>query len=276
MVDERLEELVAIVRAKPVYRSLDEDLVRELGQQELQKRRSFKEAAKQTRSRLHQAAGAYLGAGLNFSQQQEALIAQPGSLQDPALREFCQQSMAAHASTRERLPILQDFYSKIFAGLPPVHSLLDIACGLNPLALPWMPLPSGAAYYGLDIFGDMIDFLNAFLTHVHQPGSFQVYNLVRGLPDGLPPVQLAMLLKTAPCLEQLDKGSSKRLLESIRADYLLVSYPVYSLGGRSKGMAANYENQFYELIDGHNWQVQRFEFLTELAFLVKFGSGHRE
>ena len=28
------------------------------------------------------------------------------------------------------------------AGLPPIHSVLDVACGLNPLAIAWMPPPA--------------------------------------------------------------------------------------------------------------------------------------
>ncbi len=268
MADERLDELVSMVRAKAMYQTLSEDLVRAVGLQELGKRRSLKEAVKQTRARLHQVGGAYLGGGIDYAQLKDTLLQLPGSLQDLALQEFCRQSMAAHASTRERLPILADFYRTIFADLPPPHTLLDIACGLNPLALPWIPLPPDAEYFGMDIFGDMIAFLNAFLTHVGQPGSFQVYNVVQGLPVDLPTVQMAMLLKTAPCLEQLEKGAARRLLEAIRTDFLLISYPVYSLGGRSKGMAVNYEKQFYELTEGKNWTVKRFDFTTELVFLL--------
>jgi 16S rRNA (guanine(1405)-N(7))-methyltransferase len=57
-------------------------------------------------------------------------------------------------------------------------------------------------------------------------------------------------------------------LETIRADHLLVSFPVHSLGGRSKGMVENYEVRFRELVQDKPWSIQRFEFATELAFLV--------
>jgi hypothetical protein len=33
-------------------------------------------------------------------------------------------------------------------------------------------------------------------------------------------------------------------------------------------MAHNYEQRFWELMAGKPWSVQRFEFATELAFLV--------
>ena len=81
--------------------------------------------------------------------------------------------------------------------------------------------------------------------------------------------QVAFLLKTLPCLEQLDKGISPKLLDAVPADYLLISYPIRSLGGRAKGMGKTYETQFEKLMANRNWQVERFEFKTELAFLVK-------
>jgi 16S rRNA (guanine(1405)-N(7))-methyltransferase len=58
-----------------------------------------------------------------------------------------------------------------------------------------------------------------------------------------PPTQhadLALILKTLPCLEQLDKTAGQWLLEAVNVDYLLLSFPVYSLGGRDKHMLENY------------------------------------
>jgi 16S rRNA (guanine(1405)-N(7))-methyltransferase len=82
------------------------------------------------------------------------------------------------------------------------------------------------------------------------------------------PVQLALLLKTIPCLEQMDKSAGRTLLDGIQAEHLLVSFPARSLGGRSKGMVQNYEAHFHQLIAGRPWRVQRFEFTSELVFLV--------
>jgi 16S rRNA (guanine(1405)-N(7))-methyltransferase len=83
------------------------------------------------------------------------------------------------------------------------------------------------------------------------------------------PVDLALLLKAVPCLDQLDKEVVPRLLDSLPAKYWLISFPVHSLGGRSKGMVETYEGRFAELMNGRNWTYQRFQFETELAFLVR-------
>jgi 16S rRNA (guanine(1405)-N(7))-methyltransferase len=81
-------------------------------------------------------------------------------------------------------------------------------------------------------------------------------------------VEVAFLLKTIPCLEQIDRSAGLRLLEAVNADHVLVSFPVRSLGGFDKGMADHYKARLRELLAGKDWPVKRFEFATELAFLV--------
>ncbi len=79
---------------------------------------------------------------------------------------------------------------------------------------------------------------------------------------------MAFLLKSIPCLEQLDKNIPLRLLKAIPAQHWLVSFPAHSLGGRGKGMRHNYRQHFEEIIQG--WQVsqQVFDFPGELVFLL--------
>ena len=112
----------------------------------------------------------------------------------------------------------------------------------------------------------MVAFANAFLVHTRQDGRAEVYDLVQEVPAR--PVQVALALKTIPCLEQVDKEIGLRLLEGVQAGHILVSFPAHSLGGRSKGMVKNYESHFREMVSVHSWLVKRFEYPGELAFLV--------
>jgi 16S rRNA (guanine(1405)-N(7))-methyltransferase len=177
--------------------------------------------------------------------------------------------MQHHASTRERAAILGAFYAETLAGLPPIRSVLDVACGLNPLARPWMPLAPDAAYYACDIYTDMIAFLNDYLRIAGVRGQAEVCDLA-GDPPGQP-VDLAPVLKALPPLEQLDKRAGLNLLRALNAKYLLVSFPARSLGGRDKGMVEHYADRFLALAAAAGWPVERFEFATELAFRVRKG-----
>jgi 16S rRNA (guanine(1405)-N(7))-methyltransferase len=258
-----LVALVAAVMAGANYRHLDLGLVEAVAAAELAKGRNFKESVKATRNKLHQVAGAYLPDRPNYDEWLKQITQVNGQEEQ---RAACRQIMAHHASTRERLPFLDEFYATIFADLPPIHSVLDLACGLNPLAALWMPLAADVRYDACDIYQDQIDFLNAVFQQTGRRGQASLCNLLTDVPSQA--VDVALLLKTIPCLEQLDKRIGPRLLDEINAPVVVVSFPARSLGGRSKGMVGSYADHFAELVAGQPWQVTRFDFPTELVFRV--------
>ena len=264
-VEADLPRLVEAVSASAKYHHICQECVEHIGRQELAKRRNLREAVKAAKNKLHQVGGAYLQDEARYTVWLEALRA----LRHPEdLRPLCRQIMGAHASTRERLPILDEFYATCLAGLPPARSVLDVACGLNPLARPWLPLAEDAAYYALDIYEDMLAFVQSFLDlpQTGVRGRAEARDVLQ--PGPLPRVDLALVLKTIPCLEQLDKTAGARLLDSLQADHLLVSFPAHSLGQRDKGMVENYEARFRQLMADRPGQIRRFVFASELAFLV--------
>ena len=265
--DPNIAIVLEAILKKAKYRTIQPGLIEALAAEELAKGRKLKDAIKEVSSRLHQAGAAYFNATPNYAAWKAELTELPHDLNSAQVKEFCLRAMQAHSSTRERLPILEDFFNKTLASLAPVESVLDLACGLNPLAIPWMPLAKNARYSGCDIFSDMTGFLDHFTDHFDIEGSFESCDLTR--LNFTQHATVAFLLKTLPCLEQLDKGISPKLLDAVPADHLLISYPIRSLGGRAKGMGKTYETQFEKLMANRNWQVERFEFKTELAFLVK-------
>ncbi|MGD0002933.1 MAG: hypothetical protein ABSE06_01745 [Anaerolineaceae bacterium] len=264
---ELLNRLVEKVRSTPRYQEVSVELVQQIGAQELNKGRPFKNAVKATRNKIHQVGGAYQEHAILYPAWLAELKSTPPDLGDARLREFCWRMMGEHASTRERLPVLERFYATVLEPIAPLQSVADLACGFNPLALPWMMLAENAPYYGCDIYADLADFFNNFLAHLRCPGKVEVCDLTHSIPSQ--PVHLALLLKTLPCLEQVNKTIGLALLDRIQADFLLVSFPASSLTGRSKGMVKNYAAHFMKMIEGRPWSVMRFEFPSELAFLVK-------
>jgi 16S rRNA (guanine(1405)-N(7))-methyltransferase len=262
-----LEAVVAAVQTSRKYQAIDPALVAAVAGVELGKGRSLKEAVKATKNQLHQSAAVYQSGRMAYDRWLSDLhdIWPDEAARRPLLRQL----MSAHSSTNERLPILDDFYQRIFALLPPIHSVLDIACGLNPLALPWMSLTPDASYLAVDIFTDQIAFLNDFFQLAGLPGRAETRNVLTDCP--IEPVDLALILKTIPCLEQMEKDAGRRLLEEVQARHLVISFPSRSLGGREKGMAATYSARFSELTAGWDAKVTRLDFSNELVFVVERG-----
>ncbi len=262
------------VLSSPKYRHVCETFVADVARRELAKRRNLKETIKATKNKLHQVAGAYIIGKQDYDAWLPQLREAHDSDASGDFLRACKRIMMGHASTRERVPVLDQFYTTIFADLPPVRSILDIACGLNPLAIPWMPLASEAQYYAYDIYEDTMRFLGLFLEIVGVHGQAIASDVLLGAPTQA--VDVALILKAIPCLEQIDKGAGYRLLETIQAQRIVVSFPVRSLGGRNRGMLENYEAHFLEWARGKNWRIQRFEFPTELVFSIYPGVGSRE
>lgn len=261
-----LDRLVQAVLKSPKYKSICEEVVRNIGSRELASRRNWKEAVKATKNKLHQVGGAYFDRDIEYAKWLDELRTARYSGDENRFLRVCADVMRHHSSTRERLAILDQFYVQTLADLPHINSVLDVACGLNPLAIPWMPLGKDIQYYAYDMYRDLVDFLNEFMSIANVSGRAQVCDVTQIPFEGK--AELAFILKSLPCIEQLDKSASLKLIERINADYLLISFPVRSLVGRDKRMVQNYEARFRELIEGKLWTVQRFEFTTELAFLV--------
>ncbi|GCE25800.1 16S rRNA methyltransferase [Dictyobacter alpinus] len=263
-----LQQLNETVLTSSKYKDICPELVSAIGAQELLKRRTLKEAVKATKNKLHQIGGAYLDGHEDYPNWLATIAEARLSGSPETLKQSCRHIMAYHASTRERLPILEDFYHTIFTHLPPIQSIIDIACGLNPLALPWMisggSLPS--SYCAYDIYQHIMDFLAAYFQRMSITGKAQVCDVIQSCPTQH--VDLALVLKVLPCLEQVDKRAAYQLLHTLNARHIIVSYPIQSLGGKDKGMATYYTDHFQNLVKDDQWSIQRIEFATELVFII--------
>jgi len=267
--DDTLDDLVRRATAGK-YNDLCPALVRRIAARELATRGRAKDALKTTRRKLHQVGAAYWPGstpdGERYVEWLEALRRARG---DPAaLRQACAQIMQAHASTRERLPLLERFYQRTLRPIAPVRSVLDLGCGLNPLAAPWMPLAAGASYHAYDVYGGLMAFLGETLPLLGLRGE-------AGCADVLhqPPIieaEVALLLKVLPLVEQL-WGDPAAFLQAVNARHLLVSYPVASLGGRQRGMRHTYAQRFEALLAELGWAWEAHSFESELAYLVHKG-----
>lgn len=261
-----IETLIQSVQESAKYRNVCVELIGRLGAHELAARKNLKEAIKATKNALHQATGAYEQGKADHGKWMAELHTAAAAEDPDVLRQACRAVMEHHASTKERLPILDTLYTTIFADLPPIRSVLDIACGLNPLAIPWMPLAPGATYAACDIFTDRMAFLQEFLGLVGVAGTATARDVVSAFPSET--VDLALVLKFLPVMEQSQKGSGLELLRTLKARYIVVSFPTRTLGGHGKGMEATYETWFLERVAQEDWSIRTLRFPTELCFVL--------
>ena len=257
------EQVAQLVQGSRKYAEIDAALVATLSRSEGAKAINEKDAAKRVKRKLHQMVGAYLDAEVPFGEWLERLRVAP----DPSARaEVCKELLLQHASTRERVAELREIYTFIFAP-PAPQSVLDLACGLNPLGRAFMPLPPQIEYLAADVHRGLIGFLNDAFPLLGVTGRAFTHDLLSGPPEMT--TDMVLLLKALPCLEQADRGCGHSLLSALRAPLVVVSFPTASLGGRKRGMERFYQQRFLETLPAQWSAAEMQAFASELVFKLR-------
>ena len=262
------DDVVARVLASTRYRDVDRALVTRLATEELPRSRNADDAAKRVKRRLHQAVGAYRG-GAAAKAGAELQATWTGTWDEP-MGDACRRALERHASTRERIAELGRFYAEVWKAVGGVPaSVLDLACGLNPLALPFMGLSASAEYLACDADRSVLQEVEAFLELVGQPHRTWPCDLVTGAPEAT--ADVALLLKTVPLLDRQDRAAALRLVASLRARHVVVSFPARSLGGRGR-LERAYRTRMEALAEDLGPRVAsstELSFRTELVYVLE-------
>ncbi len=262
---DRLQSLVDDIQSSAKYAMLSRDLVEQIAREELKNQGSPAKALKSSRTRLHRLAGAFITQRLDYAKWLTILKDLP-AVSSQTHKETLKQMMLLHASTQERLPYLEKVYTDLFSLFPSPKSILDLACGLNPLAIPWMPIDNEVRYQAYDIVLPMLNFLSEYFTIFRPKTSISANNIVESMPEG--DYDLVFLLKTMPLIAQMDKHAPHRFLDTLSFKTLVVSYPLKSLGRHQKGMEKTYRAQFEALIIDKPYTVQEYCLPNELFYII--------
>ena len=262
---DQLQSLVDDIQSSAKYAMLSRSLVEQIAREELKNQGSPAKALKSSRTRLHRLAGAFITQRVDYAKWLTILKDLP-AVSSQAHKETLKQMMLLHASTQERLPFLEKVYTELFNLFPKPKTILDLACGLNPLAIPWMPIDDEVHYQACDIVLPMLNFLTAYFAIFRPKTSILASNIVETIPEG--DFDLVMLLKTMPLIAQMDKNAPQRFLDTLRFKTLLLSYPLKSLGKHHKGMEKTYRTQFEALITDKPYKIQEYRLPNELFFII--------
>lgn len=267
---EALTAVVTAVKQSRKYQDTSEATIRVLAEAALQQHKKPKAAIKAVRKRLHSIMAPYLG-DPDYTRLAGALTAAFADKALDRVQALCLDAMKAHLSNRERLPILSDFYKNIWTVTGVPHSLLDIACALNPLAYLWMGLAQDVKFHAYDIHVARIELINHYF-------SLQgLAPLARVQDVALTPIkeqaEVALFLKEMPRFARNYPGQERPFLESIQADWLVISFPTISTHG-GRNLTNRYRGFMAQLLEGKNWPVQELLFEGELVFCINKDKGN--
>ena len=208
--------------------------------------KGFRKTLKAARSKLHQVYGAYFDQ-VDFAEVEELIDGLSASLSAEARMAVCRELLRQHRSTAERLPVLEVLYGDIWSAIGRPRSIVDLACGFNPFALPWMGVDPGVHYRAYDIDHRLVSSLNTFFARLSQAGEAQCIDILARPPslEG----DVVFLFQSIPCLEHTRRDASLDLLRKTRAPYVVTSFPSRSFCGRNMGMKQNYAMRVDRLAD---------------------------
>ncbi len=261
-----VEKLVGELRGTKKYRYLCDQTLNRVAGDALARYRKDRVAVKMAKRKLHQIFGSYIE-GLELKLAEELLADLPSATDANALRSACQKVLACHTSSAARLPFMDNLYAEISKRVPRPRTIIDLCCGLHPFALPWM-LPWGLSRYdAYDIDTRIVSLINQFFSRFKGEFRAEAHDVVPSVPGR--EADVVFLMQALPCLEQQEKGAARRMLSSLRARYVVVSFPTQSLGGRKKGMRSFYETVWLPEFRKLGFSSETLDFPSETFYVLK-------
>lgn len=270
-----MDEIIKDIKNKKELTSLDDEFVREKldiylkktsldlkkNFKQLKKSKEYKLMLKTIRKDLREVYGAFI-------RKRPSLRSLKNALKTRKLKKTFEEHkeiLRTHVSTKERLPYYDEVYSKIFEYIKP-KSILDLACGLNPISYPYMKLKD-VYYVASELTKEDCNFLKEYFFLIkikHQVVQLDLlkdYEKLKNIK-----VDLCFLLKTLDSLEKIKRNISKELLDNINADYIIVSFSIKSLSGKK---TIRERGWFYRILRELKLSYETFEIENELFFIIK-------
>jgi len=275
-----IDKLVSEIKKKKNLRSLPRDFVRDLIiqffrkypnlEEDLKKHpkplksRDFKFMLKEIRKTLHDIYGVFILRKKDLKQLKEHLK-KTKKLDEEALRMH-RELLSSHKSSEERLNFYSEIYENIFSYTGKPKSILDLACGLNPLSFPWMGLKK-VGYFASELTEEDSKFIQEYFN-IMKPfglnGKSFAMNLLK--LKKLPEVDICFLFKTLDSLEDLEKDYSEKLLKKISAKFIIVSFPTMSIGGKNP---IKQRGWFLRMMRTLNVKAETFDIENEIFYIIK-------
>jgi 16S rRNA (guanine(1405)-N(7))-methyltransferase len=268
LTPELIEELICKVQWSKKYRNLHlpRPTLVDILQHEAPAAKNKAALKTALRHKLHNILAPYLE-DLDYEQEKSNLLALAAQKPDSsALKSFAAALQEKHASSRERLLFLQEFYTAIFSRTGTPDCILDLACALNPLALPWMNLPASTRYLAYDIHQPRVEFLASFFRLFYPQAEAIQQDILVQPPEAA--ADIAFFFKEAHRFEKRRTGAIRPFFESLSVSWLVVSLPAADLSGHHS--LVSYHNRLIETaIQGKPWQLQSQQIGNELLYLIR-------
>lgn len=289
VVEDYLDRIVSAIKEKRELSGLDNEYVKEkirkvliqdkkirtkIGSaksfKELSRSKEFSELKKVVRTELRAIYGVF---DLDEKRERKGLIKRLNkkNITREERGKIAQQLLLLHKSSKERIEQYEKIYKRIFTitGLP--DSILDLGCGTNPYSYSY--LGCRPTYIAMDLPSDDLKDIAEFFKTEGIDGEAIGIDLVKEyakLGELLKErtVDIVLLFKLLDSLESVKRNISGKLLENLHARWIVVSFPLVSIGGR-KVIRNERRAWFEKLLEKKELKYEKFIISNELFYVIK-------
>jgi len=173
--------------------------------------------------------------------------------------------LTTNRSTKERLAIYPTLYKKLFAITKKPASILDLGCGLNPLAFPYMQLKK-VTYFAYDIDKEDCSYSNQYFSKTKAITGKATVADIRKIST-FPLTDVTLLFKI---LDPVDQGKghkrSEHLIKKLRSPWIIASFSTTTVSG--KAMRHPYRGWFERMLHRLQLPFKKVTTPNEVFYLI--------
>ncbi len=242
LIIQMILELIPEIKRKKELSGIPDEIVKEILEKEIKKgtpkgEKDIKIIIKRTREKLRDYVGRFT-------------LSKGPSPDDPDI-------LKAHKSTKERL----DFYPELKRIISSFHprSILDLGCGLNPIAL----ASNDIEYHASDIDSTALNIVSEYFKKHKIRGSVKNQD-IRNMD--FPQADLCLIFKVFDILK-LPHSKVNDILSRIKSKDIIVSFPTITLSG--KPMKNKRRFWFEDIIKSLGYDFKTVSSRNELFYIIE-------
>ena len=168
--------------------------------------------------------------------------------------------LKTHLSTKERV----NFYTQLREIIKKmkVKSILDLGCGINPIAL----AEKGVKYYASDVNSKDLDVVKEYFKENDIDGKVFVCDLNKIDDFEFPKTDLTLVLKVFDILSKSDYKTARNVMEKISSPHIIVSFSTKTLSG--KPMKDQRRAWFERLLDSLLYKYEIVKSENEIFYII--------
>lgn len=262
------KDFIKAVKEKKELENIDDGFVHDtvkklridISKAKIDSPKSYKEELKAVRKELREKYGLFITKEAKKSGKIMEKLRKGENLQ-----EACVEMLKTHRSSKERLEFYSEIYNKIFSKIKGIHSVLDLACGMNPFSYIFIPKYKDKEYTCVELNESDCKTINEFFKVAKLKGKAVSMDLSKTENiNKLPNSDVCFLFKMITTIEEKE-WILEELIKSLKSKYIIVSLPTKTISGKKMKTTGMWIN---EMVEKLGYKCEGFDVENEAFYII--------